>query len=105
VEIQTAVTWYADMDGDGIGTDEDVIVACERPAGYVAIAGDACPYDPDKLEPGICGCGIADTDSDGDGAADCIDGCPTDPDKTDPGACGCPGSRYGQRRGWYCGLH
>jgi Bacterial TSP3 repeat len=34
---------------------------------------DQCPDDPDKAEPGICGCGIADIDSDEDGIADCID--------------------------------
>ena len=30
-------------------------------------ADDNCPSDPNKTEPGVCGCGIADTDSDGDG--------------------------------------
>ena len=35
---------------------------------------DGCPNDPDKIDPGICGCGIADVDSDGDGVADCLDG-------------------------------
>jgi hypothetical protein len=34
-------------------------------------------------------CGVADTDSDGDGTADCNDGCPNDPNKTQPGICGC----------------
>jgi hypothetical protein len=50
---------------------------------------DNCPADPLKTEPGICGCGIADTDSDSDGTADCLDACPADPDKTAAGACGC----------------
>jgi hypothetical protein len=50
---------------------------------------DNCPSDPNKTEPGICGCGIADTDSDGDGTADCHDGCPSDPNKIAPSACGC----------------
>ena len=39
--------------------------------------------------PGVCGCGIADTDSDHDGTPDCIDQCPMDPGKIAPGACGC----------------
>ena len=34
---------------------------------------DNCPNDPDKTEPGICGCGVADTDSNNDGIANCID--------------------------------
>jgi hypothetical protein len=53
------------------------------------LSTDGCPDDPMKEEPGICGCGVADTDSDGDGTPDCNDGCPGDPMKTDPGGCGC----------------
>ena len=36
---------------------------------------DQCPDDFDKTEPGVCGCGIPDIDSDGDGIMDCIDNC------------------------------
>jgi hypothetical protein len=42
-------------------------------------AGDGCPDDPNKTEPGACGCGVPDTDSDGDGVPDCNDGCVDDP--------------------------
>lgn len=49
----------ADTDHDGVGD------AC-----------DGCPGDPNKTAPGVCDCGIADTDSDGDGIADCVDNCP-----------------------------
>jgi hypothetical protein len=42
-------------------------------------AKDDCPNDPNKTEPGICGCGVADTDSDNDGIADCQDACPDTP--------------------------
>jgi hypothetical protein len=48
-----------DADGDGVGDD------C-----------DGCPSDPNKFEPGICGCGKPDTDSDDDSIADCKDNCP-----------------------------
>lgn len=34
---------------------------------------DGCPNDPQKMEPGVCGCGVPDTDSDHDGTPDCID--------------------------------
>ena len=50
---------------------------------------DECPDDPDKAEPGECGCGVPDTDTDGDGTPDCNDDCPDDPDKAEPGDCGC----------------
>ncbi|MFC1839598.1 FG-GAP-like repeat-containing protein [Thermodesulfobacteriota bacterium] len=41
---------------------------------------DECPSDPNKITPGECGCWIADTDSDGDGIADCNDNYPDDYD-------------------------
>jgi hypothetical protein len=50
---------------------------------------DYCPYDPAKTEPGVCGCGVPDTDSDYDHVPDCDDGCPHDSKKTQPGECGC----------------
>ncbi|MFQ5424128.1 MAG: endonuclease I family protein [Phycisphaerae bacterium] len=50
---------------------------------------DACPNDPLKTDPGICGCGVPDTDTDGDGTPDCNDLCPNDPNKIAPGSCGC----------------
>ncbi|UCC28889.1 MAG: hypothetical protein JSU86_11885, partial [Phycisphaerales bacterium] len=45
-----------DTDGDG------VIDEC-----------DGCPEDAGKVDPGQCGCGNPDTDTDGDDIADCID--------------------------------
>jgi hypothetical protein len=48
----------ADADNDGAG---DVC--------------DACPADSGKTDPGICGCGTADLDFDGDGYYPCIDDC------------------------------
>ena len=50
---------------------------------------DKCPDDPDKTDPGECGCGTPDNDPNSDGMADCDEDCPDDPDKTDPGHCGC----------------
>ncbi|HPB51826.1 MAG TPA: hypothetical protein PLZ31_11480 [Myxococcota bacterium] len=50
---------------------------------------DNCPSDPEKMEPGICGCGVADVDTDLDGTPDCNDLCPRSPIKTEPGICGC----------------
>lgn len=50
---------------------------------------DGCPADPQKAQPGACGCGVADGDRDGDQMPDCRDGCPDDPLKTSPGLLGC----------------
>jgi len=59
---------WPDADGDGVGD------LCEE-----------CPLDPDKLEPGLCGCGTPDTDDDEDGFIHCFDNCPYDsnPDQAD----------------------
>ncbi len=57
-----------------------------------ADCSDSCPNDPDKTLPGLCGCGAADTDGDGDLSPDCFDACPADTNKTEPGACGCGSS-------------
>ena len=48
----------ADTDSDGDGT---------------ADCNDACPADPAKIQPGICGCGVVDTDTDDDGIPNCLD--------------------------------
>ncbi len=54
---------------------------------------DLCPDDPDKIEPGVCGCGVSDEDENNNGIPDCLDDaidlCPDDEDKTLPGICGC----------------
>ncbi len=50
---------------------------------------DLCPDDPEKMEPGACGCGVPDTDRDADGVPDCNDPCPDNPNKVEPGVCGC----------------
>ncbi len=35
------------------------------------LQADLCPNDPNKTQPGICGCGIPDTDRDGNGVPEC----------------------------------
>ena len=51
---------------------------------------DQCPYDPNKIVPGICGCGVDDhADSDSDGVPDCIDCAPGVDDDVF-----CPGCQY-----------
>ncbi len=62
---------------------------CTGDAALLDSSVDCCPNDPLKTQPGVCGCGVPDTDTDLDGTPDCIDMCPTDPTKTAPGTCGC----------------
>ncbi len=71
--------------------DFEVQLAASWSVDECLASADLCPDDPGKADPGECGCGIADDDSDGDGVADCVDddACSFDPDKTDPGVCGC----------------
>lgn len=54
---------HSDADGDGTGGNTD-----------------ECDNDPAKIDPGVCGCGIADIDADEDGIYDCNDLCA--PNKT-----------------------
>jgi uncharacterized lipoprotein YddW (UPF0748 family) len=85
----------ADDDADNVGSACDNCPTVANPAQENAdgdSAGDVCdgcPGDPNKIAPGVCGCGASDADTDGDGTADCIDQCPSDPNKTAPGICGC----------------
>jgi hypothetical protein len=71
-------------DADAVQVTRDYLLTIHGIPG-----ADECPDDPTKTEPGFCGCGIAETDGDGDGAPNCIDECVADPAKTAPGACGC----------------
>ena len=89
VTENTATTWYADADNDNAGDPGVSLVDCTQPTGYVSNSNDQCPSDQNKVAPGQCGCGVADTDTDGDLTADCNDLCPLDPNKITPGTCGC----------------
>jgi len=42
-------------------------------SGKIMVAEDFCLSDPDKTEPGECGCGVSDIDTDNDGTRDCLD--------------------------------
>ena len=84
-----ALTWFEDTDGDFSGDAASPTASCTQPEGYVSNSDDLCVSDPDKNAEEICGCGVADTDSDGDSTADCFDACVDDIFKTEAGICGC----------------
>lgn len=49
--------WYPDWDNDGAGNfDLTGELTCYPDANLVDNNDDLCPIDPDKIEPGICGC-------------------------------------------------
>ncbi len=62
-----ALTWYADMDTDGFGDSNDMLVACTAPAQTSSVGGDCDDNEelarPDGTE--VCGDGI-DNDCSGD---------------------------------------
>ena len=79
---------------------------CDTDGDDTLDCNDNCPNDPNKTEPGECGCDVPETgDSDGDGIHDCNDeypndrdndgvddandNCPDDASKSEPGECGC----------------
>jgi hypothetical protein len=84
-----------DSDGDGVANGDDNCPDVANPdqadadGDGTGDACDGCPNDPDRTEPGSCGCNASSVDTDGDGTIDCEDGCPNDPNKTSPGTCGC----------------
>lgn len=72
---------FGDLDGDGdldaVSPGTPAVVYLRRP--------DDCPADPLKVDPGECGCGAVEQDTDHDGVTDCVDTCPgiMNPDQVD----------------------
>ncbi len=87
--------WYPDGDGDGYGTDEGVVMACEPPsAGYSERGGD-CDDACEQCFPGNAeACDGLDNDCSGaaDDATDLCsdDGNPCTIDRCEAGSCGVP---------------
>jgi hypothetical protein len=85
-----------DSDSDGYGDACDICPgfedALDTDHDGIPDGCDGCPIDPGKSAPGICGCGVPDTDTDGEGVADCIDICAGFDDNADFDADGLPDS-------------
>jgi hypothetical protein len=63
---------------------------------------DGCPYDPDKTEPGIAGCGVSDESTDPDKVPDGIEECDEDGRNIAAGDCGCVGQDSRKPAGTRC---
>jgi putative metal-binding protein len=92
----TPSPWYRDQDGDGYGTEADIVNACDPPAGYVASRGD-CNELSEWVNPAageICNsidddCDLATDegfDVDGDGFTSCGGDCDDQRSSVRPGA-------------------
>jgi len=92
LDTSTADIWYMDTDGDGYGTNDDTVFACEQPPGDYSAVGDDCDdYDSD-YNPGAdesdcsdpndynCDGSTGYTDADEDGWAACEDCNDADPE-------------------------
>jgi hypothetical protein len=77
------------LQGDRVLCESQLAILRQKIKNYNIRLADSCPDDPQKLEPGVCGCGLVEEDQDGDGFKDCVDECPTDFLKSDEGFCGC----------------
>ncbi|MBQ1927015.1 MAG: hypothetical protein II180_12955, partial [Proteobacteria bacterium] len=85
-----------DTDEDGVPdcmdlcpTDAQRVEGCDS-IDYTSI--DLCPDNPDRINPGVCGCDASlqdDEDKDTDGVPNCLDACPENPNKVEAGICGC----------------
>ena len=78
---QELKTFYADLDGDGLGDPNNRIDACTAPPNYVSVAGDNCVSvaNPDQADYDGDGLGDAcDPDDDNDGVPDGSDCAPFD---------------------------
>ena len=68
-----------DIDSDGVADDDDNCInlansnQADSDGDGAGNACDGCVNDPAKIAAGACGCGVADTDSDGDSTPDCND--------------------------------
>ena len=113
--------WSLDIDWDDIMDCTDSTYDDTDLDGFTD-DNDGCVDDPNKRLPGVCGCGVADADTDSDGIVDCIEGsaaglgeeicigllpdgdndgmpdlfdnCPNDSKKIDPEYCGCGQPEY-----------
>ncbi len=49
-DCDDVVPWYFDSDGDGYGSETDIVYSCEQPSGYTAESGD-CDDEKFNINP------------------------------------------------------
>ena len=90
-QLATEVLTFSLTVSDGFGgvatdtvlvTVNDACVGADADSDGTPDCLDLCPADPQKVIPGICGCGELDTDSDLDGTPDCAEDCGGEADGT-----------------------
>ena len=87
----TLVLGFACTQADGVPQGSEAACAGDVDGdGVDALCGDECPADPNKTVPGVCGCGVSESDSDADTVPDCVDQCPGRDDTYDLDADGVP---------------
>ena len=69
-DASDASAWYADVDGDGYGDADAMVVSCSAPEGYVSDDSDCYDLSSSVHPGGTEVCDSADTDEDCDGDAD-----------------------------------
>jgi predicted lipoprotein with Yx(FWY)xxD motif len=82
----TVLCWGRNNSGQiNVPTGLPPVLGVAAGGAFTIVLVDLCPNDPNKSEPGACGCGVPDTDSDSDGVADCNDNCDplANPDQAD----------------------
>ena len=90
VDVRDGRVFMAGYIDDGTGRDfATAMLEIDSDLDGVSDSVDICNFDPNKSDPGVCGCNSPDDDFDNDGVENCIDECPTDPAKTDRGVCPC----------------
>ena len=85
LNIKRCTKWQKEYIDGGDRPPRAVYSMCKK---YKIDIYNRCPHNPNKKEPGVCGCTKPDTDVDGDGVYDCNDGCKDNPKLTKKGKYG-----------------
>ena len=81
----SVVTWGSNNEGQrSLPASAGALAGFAGGSNFTVAIYDECASDPNKTNPGTCGCGVPDVDTDGDGSLDCGDLCPSNPALLEP---------------------